>query len=221
VVGVVDDIEPSEMIPGFDRSPRHRIYLPLAGTATASAFDAPPQTAGLVVRTRGEPLALASEVRQALRGLDASVPLFEVRTMEEVIDRYFFVQQFWSRAFSAIAFLALIIAAVGVYGVTTYSVSRRMREMGIRIAMGASPGRLLGLVLRQGLVLTTLGVGLGLVVAVPLAQAMEALLHDMPALDPSVFGSVVAVLFVVGLLASWLPARRAATADPIVALRDE
>lgn len=221
VVGVVGDIEPSQMIPGFGNSPRHRIYLPLAGTASASAFDAMPRIPELVLRSRGEPTALVPEVRRELQGLDAAVPLFDVRTMKEVVHQYFFVEHFWSRAFSAIAFLALVIAAIGVYGVTTYSVSRRIREMGIRIAMGASPPQLLFLVVRQGLTLAALGVGLGLAAAVPLAQTMKVMLHDMKALDPAVFTSVVAVLLAVGLLASYLPARRAATADPIVALRDE
>ncbi|MEM8933449.1 MAG: ABC transporter permease [Acidobacteriota bacterium] len=221
VVGVVGDIEPGQMVPGFDDPTPHRVYLPLAGTATPSAFDSTPRIATLVLEGRGEPLDLVPTVRAELATLDAAVPLFDIRTMRQVVEQFFFLQQFWSRAFSAIAFLALVIAAIGVYGVTTYSVSRRMREMGIRIAMGASPRRLLALVVRRGLALSLVGVGLGLAVAVPLARAMGALLYDMQALDPIVFGAVIGVLLTVGLLASYLPARRAAAADPIIALRDD
>jgi putative ABC transport system permease protein len=221
VVGVVGDVEPAEMLPGFGASTRHRIYLPLAGTASPSPVAATPRTPALVLASRVEPAALVPAVRRELAAVDASVPLFEVLSMEDVLDRFYFARQAWSRTFSAMALLALVIAAVGVYGVTSYSVSRRTREMGIRIAMGASPRRLLAQVVRQGLVLAAVGVGLGVAAAVPLSRAMQMLLHDVRAVDPGVFTTVVAVLLGVGFLASWGPARRAASADPIVALRDE
>lgn len=221
IVGVVGDIEPSEMVPGLGGAPRHRLYLPLAGTASPSPVDATPRTPALVLASRVAPAALIPAVGRELRAVDPAVPLFEVLAMEELLDRFYFAHQVWSRTFSAMALLALVIAAVGVYGVTSYSVSQRVREMGIRIALGASPRRLLALVVRQGLVLAAVGVGLGLAAAVPLARAMQMLLYDMRAVDPGVFTTVVAVLLGVGFLASYGPARRAASADPIVALRDE
>ncbi len=221
VIGVVGDVEPGEMIAGFQSDPRHRVYVPIAGTASSASFDAPPRIPSLVLRSRVEPATLVPAVRRTLRELDPNVPLFEVLAMEEVLTRFYFAQHVWGQMFSAIALLALVIAAVGVYGVTAYSVSRRTREMGIRIAMGASPAQLLALVVRQGLVLAAVGVVLGLVGAVPLAQAMESLLHDMTAIDPGVFAAVMGTLLLVGFVASYLPARRAASSDPIVALRNE
>ncbi len=221
VVGVVGDIEPSEMLPGMGGAPRHRLYLPLAGTVSPTSADGTPRAPALVLASRVAPAALIPAVRRELRAVDPAVPLFEVLPMEEVLDRFYFAHQTWSRTFSAMALLALAIAAVGVYGVTSYSVSRRTREMGIRIALGADSWRLLTLVVRQGLVLAVVGVGLGLAAAVPLAGAMEALLYDMRGVDPGVFTTVAGVLLGVGFLASYGPARRAASADPIVALRDE
>lgn len=221
VVGVVGDVEPGEMIAGINTFPRYRIYVPLAGTSAAASFEVPPRVPSLVVKSRGEPAALVPAVRRTLRELDRGVPLFEVLTMREVLTQFYFAQHVWGRMFSAIALLALAIAAVGVYGVTTYSVSRRTREMGIRIAMGASPLDLLALVVRQGLALAAVGVVLGLAGAVPLARAMQSLLHDMTAIDPGVFTMVMGTLLGVGFVASYLPARRAASSDPIVALRDE
>lgn len=216
VVGVVGDVEPAELVPGFGGLSRHRIYLPLAGTAADT-----PQVPSLVLASAIDPYALVPAVRRELKAMDATVPLAEVHSMEEVLDRYYFVRHVWSSTFSAMALLALMIAAVGVYGVTTYSVSRRAREMGIRIAMGASPQRLLRLVVRQGLTLAVIGVGLGLMMAVPMVQAMQALLHNVQALDPGVFLAVVTLLLSVGFVASYGPARRAASADPIAVLRDE
>ncbi len=221
VIGVVGDIEPSEMVPGMGAMTQHRLYLPLAGTASPSPIGSMPRTPALVVAGYVAPAALVPPVRRELRAIDPAVPLFEVLPMEEVLDRFYFAHQVWSRTFSAMALLALMIAAVGVYGVTSYSVSLRRREMGLRIALGADPRQLLTLVVGQGLVLATVGVGLGLAAAVPMAQAMETLLVDMQAIDPGVFGAVVGTLLGVGFLASVGPARLAAAADPIEALRSE
>ena len=221
VVGVVGDIEPGQMIPGFGTMPKHRVYLPLAGTETASVAIGPPLVPSLIVSTRSLPLEVIPDVRSTLLEVAPTLPLTAVMPMTEVLDEFYFAQHFWNRIFSGLAFLTLLIAGVGVYGVTRYGVSRRVREMGIRLAVGASPGSVLALVVRRGLVLALAGSLLGLLGAVPLALAMESLLHDMRGLDIPVFASVLAGLLLLGLLASFFPARRAAAIDPSRTLRQE
>ncbi|HEX9734649.1 MAG TPA: ABC transporter permease [Thermoanaerobaculia bacterium] len=222
VVGVAGDVEPGEMIAGLDLVPPYRIYVPLATPAVArGGVDGPPRVPTLVLRSRAEPAALAAAARRELRRIDPGVPIFEVQTMEETLDRFYFAQHIWGRMFSTLAALALVIAVVGAYGVTAYSVSRRTRELGIRLAMGATPRRLLLQVEGQGLALAAAGVALGMLAAVPLARAMQSLLHDMSAIDAGVFSTVAGVLLAVGVLASYGPARRAAGVDPVGALRAE
>ncbi len=219
VVGIVGDVEPGHMIAGAGSYPEHQVYVPMA--QASAQLESPPRTPTLALKSRGEPTALTAAVRHELARLAPGVPMFQVLTMDEQLTQFYFAQRLWSQMFSAIATLALLIAAVGAYGVTAYSVSRRTREMGIRVALGASRFRLLALVVRQGLLLTAVGVGLGLLGALPLAGAMQRLLHDMSAFDPAVFAAVAGMLLTVGFLASYLPARRAAGVDPIVTLREE
>ena len=223
VVGVVDDVEPGQMIAGLDMFPEHQVYVPMAGEVMGAAarMDNPPRMPFLVLRSRGDATALSAVARSEIRAADPGVSTFEVMSMDEVLKMFYFAQHIWGHMFSLIALLALVIAMVGAYGVTAYTVSQRTREMGVRIAMGASPMKLIVLVVRQGLAMAAIGVALGLMGAVPLAGAMESLLHDMKAVDPGVFTSVTLVLLAVGLLASYLPARRAARVDPITALRNE
>ena len=219
VVGTVGDVEPGERIAGVGSQPTHQLYVPLArGLVSTSRVTATPT---LVLSTLSEPTVLAGSVRQELRRLAPGVPMFDVLTMDEVLNRFYFAQRLWSQMFSVIAGLALLIAGVGAYGVTAYSMSQRTREMGIRIALGAHQGNLLTYVVYQGLLLTAVGIGVGLLGAVPLAHTMRSLLHGMGPLDPSVFAFVVVLLLTVGWLASYLPARRVSSLDPITALRAE
>jgi putative ABC transport system permease protein len=218
VVGVVGDIEPAEMVPGFGSMPKHRVYLPLAGSPSLASHGKPPETAALVLAATGDVLPLA---RRALAEIDPTVPPFDLVSMEGVIERFFWVQHLWSRVFSAMALFVLLLAAVGIYGVTSLSVSRREHELGIRLALGAAPWALFRQVMREGVALAAIGVGVGLLGALPLARLVGALLFGARDLDPAVLSSVVAILVALGLAASASPARRAASADPIAALREQ
>ena len=217
VIGVVGDIEPAEMVPGFGSMPKHRVYLPLAGSPSVASLGKPPETPALVIAATGDVLPL---VRLALAEIDPTVPPFDLLSMERVIERFFWVQHLWSRVFSAMALFVLLLAAVGIYGVMSLSVSRREHELGIRLAIGADPGMLFRQVMREGAALAAIGVGVGLLGALPLARLVGALLFGAQGPDPAVLSSVVAMLVALGLVASASPARRAASADPIVALRE-
>lgn len=216
VIGIAGNVEPGQMIAGLESSWEHQVYVPMGLQ--------PQPVSALILRVadaNADPTSLAAGMRSEIRRINAQVPVYDVLTMKEVMTQFYFAQHIWSKMFAAIALLALVIAAVGVYGVTAYSVSQRRREMGIRLALGAGPARLLSLVLRQGLLLAVAGIGLGLLGAIPLARMMEGLLHDMRALDLGVFLGVTGALLAVGLLASYLPGRRAANVNPLLALREE
>lgn len=216
IIGVVGDIEPAEMVPGFGTMPKHRVYLPLAGASSLTRFAEPPETAALVVAAAAD---MAPQVRRALAEIDPTIPPFDLLPMESVLQRFFWVPHLWSRVFSAMALFVLLLAAVGVYGVMSLSVSRRQHELGIRLALGADPGALFRQVMREGVVLAGLGIGVGLLGALPLTRLVGSLLFDAQGPDLIVLTSVVAILIALGLAASAGPARRAGSADPVVALR--
>lgn len=219
VVGVVGNVAPGQMLSGIDVYPTYQAYTPWS-RVDGDVIDVPRQPV-FTIATHNSPETVVASVRQLVQQLDPGLPVFEVLTMGEVLNRFYFAQKIWSQMFSAIAFLALMIAAVGAYGVTTYTVSRRTREMGIRLALGSDRWKLLTLVMRQGVLLSVCGVGLGLLAAVPMATTMGNLLHGMRALDPGIFGIVVSTLLGVGLLASFAPAWRAVHQDPLTILREE
>ncbi|MEM9593798.1 MAG: ADOP family duplicated permease [Acidobacteriota bacterium] len=230
VVGVVGNVDPGEPIAGVDGMPSDQIYRPLSAVPpTAGGERADPgagyaflsTTPTLVVRAQGSVDALVPEIRRVLVAVDPEVPMFETLSMDQVLRRYYFAQHIWSRMFAVIAAVALAIAAVGAYGVTSYSVSRRIREMGVRLALGAQPADLMTRVVAQGLGTAVLGLALGLVAAIPMSAAMSALLHGVGLGDPLVLGGIVALLLLVATAACILPARRAAAVDPIVALRQD
>ncbi len=175
----------------------------------------------LAVRTKVDPALASAAVREALLAADSSVPVFDVLTMKRLLDAVQWVPILWSQQFSLFAGIALVIAAMGVYAVTAYSVSRRNREMGIRIAMGAGPREILALVLRQSLLLGVAGVAVGLGVAIPVTRLLSSMLYEVSASDPTVFIGVTVMLVVIASLASYIPARRAARVDPVVVLRSE
>jgi putative ABC transport system permease protein len=181
-----------------------------------------PRNLNLVVRVeRGDPLALVPAVREIVRAMDASVPLAKVRSMREVFGDAVARPRFLAALLGAFAALALVLAAVGIYGVLTYSVAQRTGEIGIRMALGARRAQVLGMVVRQGMGLVLAGIGIGIAMALALGRLLEGLLFGVSAQDPVTFALVPAILGAVALLACAVPARRATKVDPIVALRYE
>jgi putative ABC transport system permease protein len=182
---------------------------------------APTPNTGFTVRTAGDPTSVAAAIRSQIRGSDPGLPIFAVRSMEDVRTMSFWQYRLFGYMFGIFGAAALFLAGVGVYGVLSFSVSQRTQEMGVRIALGASGNDVLALVVRQGLTLAAIGVALGLIGAFGITRVIQSLLYNVTATDPISFGGVAIFLAVIAALASYLPARRATTVDPIVALRNE
>ncbi|HEX5706976.1 MAG TPA: ABC transporter permease [Pyrinomonadaceae bacterium] len=210
VVGVARDVRQFELV----ADPKPQMYLSYA----QAGFFAPRH---LVVKTEVEPLGLASAVRGAVWGIDKDQPVSNVRTMEDVLSESIAPERFSMMLLGIFAALALVLAAVGVYGVMSYSVAQRTREIGIRMALGAQPRDVLKLAVGQGLKLVAVGVAAGLVAAALLTRVMSSLLFGVSATDPLTFAAISLVLVGVGVLASYIPARRATKVDPLTALRYE
>ncbi|HWO01798.1 MAG TPA: ABC transporter permease, partial [Blastocatellia bacterium] len=177
--------------------------------------------ANLVVCTTGDPLALVGAVREAVQSLDKDQPIANVQSMEQILSESVAQPRFRTLLLSVFAALALVLAAVGIYGVMSYTVTQRTHEIGIRMAMGASASAVVKLVVGQGIKLAVAGVLVGLGGAWALTRLMETLLFGVTATDPLTFASVSVLLAVVAVLACYIPARRAAKVDPMVALRYE
>jgi len=209
VIGVVADVK----LNGVDQDTPLQSYLPLA--QDSSRF------LGLVVRTSSNPLQLATTVEQTIHALDKDLPVFNVRSMDQMLGNAIAQQRLTLVLLLGFAVLALLLAAVGIYGVISYSVSLRTHELGVRMALGAQRGDVLRLIVGQGMKLTLIGVALGLLSAYALTRWMEALLFRVRATDPLTFTVIAVLLIVVALLACYLPARRATKVDPMVALRYE
>ncbi|MDQ3803567.1 MAG: ABC transporter permease [Acidobacteriota bacterium] len=209
VVGVVGDVKGS----GLDAEAASMMYLPYK--------QAPRPYMTFVARTASNPQDFIQPISKAIYSVDREQALTNVRTMEQVLAESLSGRRFNMTLLIAFAGLALLLAAVGVYGVMNYSVTLRRRELGIRMALGAQAVDVLRLVLGQGLTLTLIGVGAGLAAAYGLTRLMASLLYGVTATDFVTFVSVSGVLIAVGLLASYLPARRATKVDPMIALRSE
>jgi putative ABC transport system permease protein len=186
-----------------------------------SYLQAPLSYMTIVVRTATSPLALTGEVRREVAELDKNVPVFNVRSMDQLFDESVSPQRMTMFLLGIFSALAMLLAAVGIYGVVSYSVARRTREIGIRMALGAQQRDVLRLVLREGMKLAIIGVGCGVVAALGLTRLMASLLYGVKPTDPVTFVLVSLLLAGVTLLACYIPARRAAKVDPMTALRYE
>ncbi len=175
----------------------------------------------VVVRAKADPAALGEAVREATFATDPNIPIYYVRPLREVEFRAFWQNQFFAQLFMVFGLVALLLACVGIYGVMAYNVSLRTRELGLRMALGAQPGDLIGMVVQRGLRLVGLGLGVGLVAASSLAQLLASTLHGVSPHDPPTFAAVPLLLATVAVLACWLPSRRAVRLNPCEALRAE
>jgi putative ABC transport system permease protein len=210
IVGVVGDTRTSSLLQEGDA----QIYVP-------HTQDSAWNFMALVIRTAGDPAAFANTVRREVQALDKDQPLYNVRTMNDVVVNSIGAQRLSMQLFSVFAIAALLLAAVGIYGVMAYSVTQRTQEIGIRMALGAQKGDVLRMIVRQGMTLTIIGVGVGLLGALALTRVIANLLFGVNAADPATFATVALLLAFVALLACYLPARKATRLDPMKALARE
>jgi putative ABC transport system permease protein len=218
IVGVVEHVKHYGLEGEVPVDPQ--FYIPLS-QVPAKFLPMQVGRISLVVRTKGDPAALAPAVRQQVLAADPNQPVFNTRTMEEIVSRSTAQRRFAMTLLTIFAGVALLLAAVGIYGVMSYAVTQRTHEIGIRMALGASGGSILGMVVRQGMLLVGLGVALGVVAALLLTRVMSSMLYGVSASDPATFGGISALLAGVAFLACFIPARRATRVDPMVALRYE
>ncbi|MHC4436055.1 MAG: ABC transporter permease [Planctomycetota bacterium] len=212
IIGVTRDVKHY----GFDQAMRPGIYLPYAREHRGGAMT-------VVVRCAGDPLALVAPIRERVHHVDATLPVFGVRSMAERIRRHdsMWVRCIYSWLFGIFAAVAALLAAGGIYGIITFAVSQRTQEMGIRMALGARPGQLVGQVLQRAAVLIGIGLAVGIACALVASYLLSGFLFGVSPVDPLTYASVSLLLITVTLLASYVPARRAAKIDPMEALRYE
>ncbi len=208
VVGVARDVKHY----GLERPVRPGVYLP---HATLPAFT----SMTLVLRTKGEPAALGTAARAALREIDPDLPAYDMRTMEERLARSTALRVAYSWMLGVFALMAVLLALVGSYGVTSYLVRQRTRELGIRVALGAKGVDISRAVLKSSLAVVATGVVIGIIGAVGAGRYLSSLLFGVPPYDALILGLATVALFSTGLLANWLPARRASRVDPMISLR--
>lgn len=209
IVGVVPNTysgDPERLHPPF-------IYLPLAQHHT--------NFVSIAVRTAGPPMSITPQVRDIVSALNRDIPIYFVYSMKEALVRPLWFIRVFGSMFMLFGFVALFLAGVGLYAVMAFSVSRRTREVGIRMALGAEASHVLAMVLRQGLMQLGIGMTAGLALAVGVSQLMTVVLFDVQPRDPQIYGLVVSVLVIAGVLACLIPARRATRVDPLTALRAE
>jgi macrolide transport system ATP-binding/permease protein len=194
-------------------APRPYLYLPVQQWYAAQTV--------LHVKTASDPAAIVAPLYRAFRGLDANVPLFEIRTIREQLEIASFMQRMFASLLAAFGALALVLSTVGLYGVIAALAVQRTPEIGMRMALGAAPRDIVSLIVRQGLAMTGIGVGLGLVVSFALTRVFRSLLVGISATDGVSFAGTTLLLVIVALVAAYVPARRAAGVDPLTALRHE
>ena len=207
IIGIVGDIRHRTL----EADPLPMMYLPVPSTGSTN----------LTIKVSGDPLSLAAAVRGEVRAIDPDQPIAAIRTMEQVVAESVGAPRYRTSLLGLFAFIALLLAAIGIYGVSSYAVAQRTHEIGIRMALGAEPRDVQLLVIGRGIGLALVGVGAGLIGAFGLTRLLSGLLFGVTATDPLTFAGVAVILTGIALLASWIPARRAARVDPMVALRHE
>jgi putative ABC transport system permease protein len=212
IVGVVGDMSQGLLVKMI-KGQVGQVYLPLV--------QEPKADMSLALRTAGAPASLTATVQKALREIDRDQPVFQVQDLDSARDASAMPQKLAAALLGAFAGVALLLAMIGIYGVVAYGAGRRMREIGIRVALGAGRRDVLKLLLGQGLVLTSIGVGIGLAGAWTLTRWMSSLLSGVEPTDPATFAVVCLLLCAAAMLASYIPARRATNVDPVEALRQE
>jgi predicted permease len=209
VIGVAKDSKYN----GVAEDPQNFIYQPLSQNYTAQGT--------LHVRSAGDAASLANAVRAAARGLDPSISVFNIRTLAEQVSNSLQPLLMNVLILAVFGTLALLLASIGLYGVASYAVSQRTREIGVRMALGAQPSSVVGLVLGHGMILVAAGLGVGLAAAYAAAGLMRALVTGVSTHDPVTFGGTAGALALIALVASYIPARRATRIDPLIALRTD
>jgi len=212
IIGVVGDVKHF----GLDMPEEPTLYTPYAQTGAAWK-----RYGTLVARTQGEPTAFAAAMKKQIWQVDPQLPVTRVQTMSEVMALSFAERRFNMLLLGIFAAVALVLAGIGIYGVTAHAVTQRTHEIGIRMALGAQSGDVLKLIVRQGLTLALLGIAVGLAGAYALTHVLKTLLFAVSPTDPLTFLSISLLLMAVALLACWIPARRATKVDPMIALRCE
>jgi len=208
VVGIVGDIKD-----WFLNTPYRRVYTSFAQT--------PSPAVEVLVRTEGDPDAMAGTVRAALRDVDANQPLFDMESMQQLIGEQTSGVRASAVSMTVYAFIALVLAVTGIYASVSYSVAQRTHEIGVRIALGADKRDVLRMTLMQGVVIAAFGLGVGVPIAFGLMKLMSSVLYNVVFIEPLMFLALTALLAASAMLAGYLPARRAASIDPLLALREE
>jgi predicted permease len=217
IIGVVGSVRDN----GLTQDPVASVYYPMQPQADFGGTTNTPRSFTLVVRTTGDPLGLVKPVRTAVWSLDPNLPLSQVRAMDEVVSRSMVRTTFTMMLLVIAGGVALLLGTVGIYGVISYVVSQRTREIGVRMALGAGKQDISRMVLKEGIGLAVLGIVLGLAGAFALTRLMMALLFNVSPTDPMTFAAVPLILATIALFASWVPAQRAASVTPLEAIRSE
>lgn len=215
VVGVVNETRQRSLSapsPTTVFIPMTQVPEEMSGVLRQSSF---------VLRTTGDPLLLSEAVRREMRQLDPGLPIRNLRTMDQLVGRSVAPQRFNLSLLTFFSGLGLLLAAVGIYGVMSYSVSQRTREIGLRMALGAQARDVLALIVKKSMALALVGVAIGLVASIALTRLLKNLLFGVSPTDPVTLAGVALLLTVVSLLVSYIPARRATKVDPLIALRSE
>jgi putative ABC transport system permease protein len=220
IVGVVGHVKHFGIDSDSEQKVQYQLYIPYLQVPDF-LLTRMTESVTMVARTSTDPLTIAPEVKNQVLAIDKDTPLHSVQTMEQIVAASLSKQRFSMLLFGIFASVALVLAAIGIYGVMSYTVTQRTHEIGVRMALGAKRADVLKLVVRQGMTLAIIGLAIGIGAAFLLTRLMASLLFDVSTTDPTTFAMLAVLLAAVALLACYIPARRATKVDPMVALRYE